>query len=95
MHGSRARDAAEAIARPVSGWGADYLPAFFVTTFAGELRDRGTRATSIGGKYLEDCAVAPVDDTPNPFADGVRSYALDADKAKHLWAKSEALVGAG
>lgn len=48
----------------------------------------------IGGKYLEDCAVAPVNDTPNPFADGVRSYALDADKARRLWAKSEELVGA-
>lgn len=49
----------------------------------------------IGGRYLEDCAVAPVNDTPNPFADGVRSYALDADQAKRLWAKSEALTGAG
>jgi NAD(P)-dependent dehydrogenase (short-subunit alcohol dehydrogenase family) len=48
----------------------------------------------IGGKYLEDCAVAPVDDVPNPFADGVRSYALDADRAKQLWVKSEQLVGA-
>lgn len=48
----------------------------------------------IGGEYLEDCAVAPVNDTPNPFADGVRSYAPDADKAKQLWAKSEALVSA-
>jgi NAD(P)-dependent dehydrogenase (short-subunit alcohol dehydrogenase family) len=46
----------------------------------------------IGGKYLEDCAVAPVDDAPKPFADGVRSYALDADKAKQLWAKSEQMV---
>jgi hypothetical protein len=48
----------------------------------------------IGGHYLEDCAVAPIDDTPNPFADGVRSYALDADKAKQLWAKSEELISA-
>jgi NAD(P)-dependent dehydrogenase (short-subunit alcohol dehydrogenase family) len=48
----------------------------------------------IGGRYLEDCAIAPVDDTPNPFADGVRSYALDADKAKQLWAKSEELISA-
>lgn len=48
----------------------------------------------IGGKYLEDCAVAPVEDTPNPFADGVRLYALDADSAKQLWARSEELVGA-
>jgi NAD(P)-dependent dehydrogenase (short-subunit alcohol dehydrogenase family) len=43
----------------------------------------------IGGHYLEDCAVAPVNDTPNPFADGVRSYALDADKAARLWINSE------
>jgi NAD(P)-dependent dehydrogenase (short-subunit alcohol dehydrogenase family) len=48
----------------------------------------------IGGHYLEDCAVAPVNDTPNPFADGVRSYALDADKARQLWTKSEQLIGA-
>ena len=48
----------------------------------------------ICGHYLEDCAVAPINDTPNPFADGVRSYALDADKAKQLWAKSEELIGA-
>ncbi|MGB6099554.1 MAG: SDR family NAD(P)-dependent oxidoreductase [Comamonas sp.] len=44
---------------------------------------------AIGGSYLEDCAVAPLDDTPNPFADGVKSYALDADRARRLWAKSE------
>jgi NAD(P)-dependent dehydrogenase (short-subunit alcohol dehydrogenase family) len=48
----------------------------------------------IGGRYLEDCAIAPVDDTSNPFADGVKSYALDADKAKQLWAKSEELISA-
>jgi NAD(P)-dependent dehydrogenase (short-subunit alcohol dehydrogenase family) len=48
----------------------------------------------IGGRYLEDCAIAPVDDTPNPFADGVKSYALDPDKAAQLWAKSEDLVKA-
>jgi len=43
----------------------------------------------IGGRYLEDCAVAPIDDTPNPFADGVRSYALDPESARRLWARSE------
>jgi len=48
----------------------------------------------IGGQYLEDCAVAPINDSPNPFADGVRSYALDANKARQLWAKSEEWVGA-
>ncbi|WP_228409525.1 SDR family NAD(P)-dependent oxidoreductase [Radiobacillus deserti] len=47
----------------------------------------------IGGRYLEDCAVAPIDDSPNPFADGVRSYALDASKAEQLWVKSEEMVG--
>lgn len=48
----------------------------------------------IGGQYLEDVAVAPVEDAPNPFADGVRSYALDADKARQLWTKSEELIAA-
>jgi NAD(P)-dependent dehydrogenase (short-subunit alcohol dehydrogenase family) len=48
----------------------------------------------IGGHYLEDCAIAPINDTLNPFADGVRSYALDANKAKQLWAKSEELISA-
>ncbi|MFC6631782.1 SDR family NAD(P)-dependent oxidoreductase [Microbulbifer taiwanensis] len=47
----------------------------------------------IGGRYLEDCAVAFIDDTPNPFADGVKSYALDPEKAKWLWEKSEELIG--
>jgi NAD(P)-dependent dehydrogenase (short-subunit alcohol dehydrogenase family) len=47
----------------------------------------------IGGKYLEDVAVAAINDAANPFADGVRLYALDADRAKQLWAKSEELVG--
>ncbi|WP_439617824.1 SDR family NAD(P)-dependent oxidoreductase [Shinella sp.] len=48
----------------------------------------------IGGHYLEDCAITPINDTPNPFADGVRSYALDAERAKQLWAKSDELIGA-
>lgn len=48
----------------------------------------------IGGRYLEDCAIAPINDSPNPFADGVKSYALDADKAMRLWAISEELIGA-
>jgi NAD(P)-dependent dehydrogenase (short-subunit alcohol dehydrogenase family) len=46
----------------------------------------------ISGRYLEDCAVAVVNDMPNPFADGVMSYALDADKARQLWLKSEAWI---
>lgn len=46
----------------------------------------------IGGRYLEDCAVAPIDDTENPFANGVKSYALDGNKARQLWAKSEEMI---
>jgi hypothetical protein len=49
---------------------------------------------AIGGRYLEDCAVAPINDAPNPFADGVRSYALDADRARQRWTKTEELLGA-
>lgn len=49
---------------------------------------------AIGGRYLEDCAVAAIDDTPNPFADGVKSYALDADRARQLWVASEDLLNA-
>lgn len=72
---------------------------------AGELKEIGqAAATSVwaaavadpdemGGHYLEDCAVAAVDDTPNPFADGVKSYALDPDRARALWLKSEAWAG--
>lgn len=48
----------------------------------------------IGGRYLEDCTIAAVDDTPNPFVDGVRSYALDAKKAKELWTVSDELLAA-
>src|SRR3569833_1683963 len=48
----------------------------------------------IGGHYLEDCAVTHNKNTPNPFADGVRSYALDATRAHQLWARSEELINA-
>lgn len=44
-----------------------------------------------GGVYCEDCHIAPVDDT-SPKG-GVRSYAIDPEKADRLWALSEQLVG--
>lgn len=51
-------------------------------------------ADEVGGKYCEDCAVAPVTDhNPSPLFGGVRSYALDPVRAAALWAKSEELVG--
>lgn len=46
---------------------------------------------SRGGLYAEDVNVAEIDDT-NP-AGGVRSYALDRDKADRLWTLSEELTG--
>jgi len=49
-------------------------------------------AELVGGKYCEDCHVAEVIDNPAARG-GVRPYALDAEHAKALWAKSEALVG--
>lgn len=46
----------------------------------------------IGGRYCEDCHVAdPVDDPD--ASGGVQVYALDPDRAKALWAKSEEMVG--
>lgn len=44
-----------------------------------------------GGLYCEDCHVAAQDDA-DPMG-GVRSYALDSDKAEQLWSLSEKLVG--
>jgi NAD(P)-dependent dehydrogenase (short-subunit alcohol dehydrogenase family) len=49
-------------------------------------------ADAVGGHYCEDCHVAHLNPDPNT-RDGVRPYAIDADRAKALWAKSEALVG--
>jgi hypothetical protein len=67
----------------------DISQAAATTVWAAVVADKD----EIGGKYLEDVAIAPVNDMPNPFADGVRSYALDEVKAKRLWTKSEELVG--
>lgn len=44
----------------------------------------------VGGRYLQDCQVAPVDDAPG-IRNGVRSYALDPDRARALWTRSEEL----
>ena len=45
-------------------------------------------ADEIGGQFCEDCAVASRNDQPSPFS-GVRSYALDPERARALWARSE------
>lgn len=49
-------------------------------------------ADLVGGKYCEDCHVAVIDDREG-VRSGVRSYALDPEHAKALWAKSEEMVG--
>ena len=49
-------------------------------------------ADAIGGRYCEDCHVADLVEGDDLRA-GVRSYALDADNAKALWAKSEEMIG--
>jgi NAD(P)-dependent dehydrogenase (short-subunit alcohol dehydrogenase family) len=49
-------------------------------------------ADAVGGQFCEDCHVAEVMDDP-AFRGGVRTYALDGEHAKALWAKSEAMVG--
>jgi NAD(P)-dependent dehydrogenase (short-subunit alcohol dehydrogenase family) len=48
---------------------------------------------AVGGHYCEDCHVAELVDGDELTRGGVRPYALDADRAKALWAKSEAMVG--
>jgi len=49
-------------------------------------------ADAVGGRYCEDCHVAEIVDGEG-IRGGVRSYALDPDNAKALWAKSEQMVG--
>jgi NAD(P)-dependent dehydrogenase (short-subunit alcohol dehydrogenase family) len=49
-------------------------------------------ADEIGGQFCEDCHVAEKNDVPG-LTGGVQPYALDAESAKALWAKSEEMVG--
>lgn len=44
-----------------------------------------------GGRYLADCAVAPVVEAYQPH--GCMAYGLDPDAAERLWALSEEMVG--
>ena len=49
-------------------------------------------ADMIGGRYCEDCHVADINPRRNSRG-GVQDYAVDPERAKALWAVSEALVG--
>jgi hypothetical protein len=50
-------------------------------------------AEDVGAKYCEDCHVADIVDGDATLRGGVRPYALNPDRAKALWAKSEEMVG--
>lgn len=50
------------------------------------------KANEVGGRYCEDCHVAEIVDAGPNVLGGVRPYALDPDRAKALWAKSEDMV---
>lgn len=49
-------------------------------------------ADAVGARYCENCHVADIVPDGAPRG-GVRAYALDPDRAKALWAKSEEMVG--
>ena len=49
-------------------------------------------AEEVGSRYCEDCQVADVVDDPAKSS-GVRSYALDPERASALWSRSEEMVG--
>jgi NAD(P)-dependent dehydrogenase (short-subunit alcohol dehydrogenase family) len=49
-------------------------------------------ADDVGGRYCEDCHVAEIEPDAAKRA-GVKPYALNAETAEALWAKSEAMVG--
>jgi len=49
-------------------------------------------AEDVGARYCEDCHVAEVVDGGADLRGGVRRYALDGERAKALWAKSEEMV---
>lgn len=46
----------------------------------------------VGGRYCEDCHVAELSESEG-INDGVRAYAIDPERARALWAKSEELIG--
>jgi NAD(P)-dependent dehydrogenase (short-subunit alcohol dehydrogenase family) len=50
------------------------------------------KAEEVGGRYCEDCHVAEVVADPETRR-GVKPYAVDPERAKALWAKSEEIIG--
>ncbi|QIG80741.1 SDR family NAD(P)-dependent oxidoreductase [Stakelama tenebrarum] len=53
-------------------------------------------ADEVGGRYCEDCGVAevlPPGTKTGPLGPGVASYAVDPERARIFWEKTEELVG--
>ena len=53
-------------------------------------------ADEVGGRYCENChvgVIVPDAREISAISEGVRGYALDPERAKALWAKSEEWVG--
>jgi NAD(P)-dependent dehydrogenase (short-subunit alcohol dehydrogenase family) len=50
-------------------------------------------ADLVGGLYCEDCHVAALTTADENSREGVRAYALDPERARALWAKSEEMAG--
>jgi NAD(P)-dependent dehydrogenase (short-subunit alcohol dehydrogenase family) len=49
-------------------------------------------ADAVGGRYCEDCQIAKISSGAT-IRDGVQPYAIDRERAKALWTKSEEMVG--
>ncbi len=47
----------------------------------------------MGGVYCEDCDIAEIAPSGEPFDGGVREYAIDPGEAARLWALSAELTG--
>src|SRR5271163_3664689 len=53
-------------------------------------------ADEVGGRYCENChvgVIVPDDRKISPISEGASGYALDSERAKALWTKSEQMVG--
>jgi NAD(P)-dependent dehydrogenase (short-subunit alcohol dehydrogenase family) len=84
-------DGVEEVALRFSGAKVSELPFKTIAQGAATTVWAGVAAPAelVGGSYCEDCHVTEVAGS----GAGVRPYAIDPDRAKKLWAKSEELVG--
>jgi S-methylmethionine-dependent homocysteine/selenocysteine methylase len=64
-----------------------------LTSSAAQVRDRVPSVSVLGGCCGTDSSHVAALQESEGMRDGVRAYALDPDRARALWAKSEELVG--